>query len=243
MITLENKRSGGSGVILQSTPNRSFILTNKHVCQLIQVGGTVTTDAGSYPVHSFRVYKRHDLCLIEVLADLHQNTKLAEQAPVSYSEVTVAGHPALLPTMVTHGHFSNHMQIALIVDKEQCNGDEKDQEAFFCEMFGFKPIIVNFEAQPITATIMAGSSGSGVFNDKGEISGLVFAGSEGLSYGFIVPFEYVKDFLNHVNQYPEQFPNKKSEIQFFSSFFKMQSACEAHPKNCKGLAFQGLYHD
>jgi hypothetical protein len=43
---------------------------------------------------------------------------------------------------------------------------------------------------------MPGSSGSGVFNEAGEISGLVFAGSaQGLSYGFIVPLESVKDFI------------------------------------------------
>jgi hypothetical protein len=155
----------------------------------------------------------------------------------------VAGHPALLPTMVTHGHFANHMQVQLIVDKEKCTGEEEDQDAFFCSIFGFKPIIADFEAQPITATIMAGSSGSGVFNDKGEVSGLVFAGSEGLSYGFIVPYAYVKDFLSHANQYPEQFPSKKSEEHFFSSFFKMQGACASSPDNCKGLAFQGIYHN
>src|ERR1019366_472050 len=39
MITSDNMRSGGTGVILDSRPGMSRILTNKHICQLIQVGG------------------------------------------------------------------------------------------------------------------------------------------------------------------------------------------------------------
>lgn len=243
MITLDTRRSGGSGVILKSMPNKSWILTNKHVCNLIQVGGSVHTDQGSYPVHSFRVYKRHDLCLIEVLADLHEDTRIAEEPPSVYSEVTIAGHPALLPTIITKGHFANHMQIQLMVDTQPCDGSEKDQEALMCMMMGAKPVIQVFEAQPVTATIMAGSSGSGVFNDKGEVAGLVFAGSEGLSYGFIVPYEYVKDFIQHLSSYPEQFPDStKPPTNFFKSFFVFQTACGKNPQSCKGIALQGIYN-
>jgi Trypsin-like peptidase domain len=244
MITLENRTSGGSGVIIRSTPLKSYILTNKHVCQLVQVGGTVITDEGAVPVHSFQVYKRHDLCLITVMGDLHQNNKIAERQPVIYSDMTVAGHPALLPTIVSAGHFANHMPINLIVGSEKCTGDEtSQQDVFFCAMMGAKPIIKSFDAQPISATIMAGSSGSGVFNDKGEVSGLVFAGNEGLSYGFIVPLVYVQDFMYHINEYPEQFPNANSKEQFFSALFKMQAICQANKQKCRNLSFQGLYHD
>ncbi len=243
MITLDSRRSGGSGVILQSRANSSLILTNKHVCQLIQNGGSVHTDQGSYPVHSFRVYKRHDLCLVEVLANLHENNRLAERPPKVYSEATVAGHPALLPTIITQGHFAEHMTIQMMVDVQACDGTEKDDEAFMCVMMGQKPIIQSFEAQPITATIMAGSSGSGVFNDRGEIAGLVFAGSEGLSYGFIVPYEYVRDFLTNLNKYPEQFPDAKAKPKSFftSTFFGFRSICNMNPKDCRGIVYQGIY--
>jgi S1-C subfamily serine protease len=243
MITLNNHRSGGSGVILKSTPNKSYILTNVHICILIQVGGIVTTDDGAtYPVHSFKVYKRHDLCEITVLGNLHVNNKIAETQPKQYEEVTVAGHPALLPTMVTRGHLSNHMSIRLIVGAQKCDGDEEDQDALFCSMAGQKPQYRTFESQPTTATIMAGSSGSGVFNSRGEIVGLIFAGSEDLSYGFTVPYEYVHDFVAHIKQYPEQFPNEKADQNFFVSFFKMQDACIKEPKKCWGVVFQGIYN-
>ncbi len=244
MITLDTKKSGGSGVILKSTPNESFVLTNLHVCQLIQAGGSVTTAQGTYPVYSFRTYKRHDLCLVRVLANLHQNNKLAENAPLTYSEVTVSGHPLLMPTMITKGVFADKMVIQLMVDTIPCDGSEDAMEAFMCIMTGEKPVIKTYEAQPITATIMSGSSGSGVFNDKGEVSGLVFAGSEGLSYGFIVPFVYLKDFLTNINSYPEQFPNSNGPRKsFFASFFKMHDACSNHLDECKHISFQSIYSE
>ena len=244
MITLDDKMSGGSGVILKSTAMSSLILTNKHVCQLIQVGGTVHTDQGSYPVYSFRVYKKHDLCLIQVLTNLHEDTKLAEEAPASYTDATIAGHPALLPTMITRGHFANHMGIQLMVDTQECDGTEEGQDALMCAFTGVKPVLQKYEAQPVTATIMAGSSGSGVFNSKGEVAGLVFAGSEGLSYGYIVPFEYVRDFLRHIQDYPEQYPDSKSKPKsFFKSLNALKTICKREPKACKGIALQGIYNE
>lgn len=243
MITLDNKTSGGSGVILRSTAASSWVLTNKHVCQLIQNGGLVITDQGEYPVHSFKVYTQHDLCLVQVLVNLHTNNNLAEKPPVIYSPALVAGHPALLPTMITKGHFANHIRIALMIGTSACDGTEEGDDADMCAFMGQKPITQIYEAQPITATIMPGSSGSGVFNSKGEISGLVFAGSAGLSYGFIVPYEYVKDFLVHIDHYPTQFPNKKATAKnFFTDVFKMEKGCIITDA-CKGISILGLFHD
>lgn len=243
MITLDNKRSGGSGVILKSTATQSWVLTNKHVCQLIQNGGLVITAQGEYPVHSFKIYKRHDLCLISVMVNLHVNTHLASKPPAVYSTGTIAGHPALLPTIVTTGHFANRITIALMVGAAPCDGSETDEELLMCIFMGKKPIIQPFEAQPITATIMAGSSGSGVFNSKGEIAGLVFAGEEGLSYGFIVPYEYVKDFLVNQDRYMTQYPSKDAKKQnFFADVFKMEKICTV-TKQCGRVSSLGLAHD
>jgi S1-C subfamily serine protease len=244
MITLESRKSGGSGVILNSTAGASYVLTNKHVCQLIQVGGLVTTDQGSYPVNTYRVYTKHDLCLIEVLANLHENTKVADRAPRSYTRIVVAGHPSLLPTMVTAGHFADHMTIQLMVDTKPCDGTEKGQEAFMCAFTGAKPVIATLEAQPTTALIMPGSSGSGAFNENGEVAGLVFAGSQGLSYGFIVPHEYVVDFLAHKDLYPAEHPDKdRKPRSFFTQLFKIEDACRSNMQLCRGITLNELYHD
>lgn len=244
MITLENKQSGGSGVILRSTANKSWVLTNKHVCQLIQNGGLVTTEQGSYPVASYRPYRKHDLCLVEVMVNLHVNTYLAEKPPELYSQAVIAGHPALLPTMVTRGHFTKKMNISIMVDVLDCDGQEEGDDAVFCAMFGKKPVILTLEAQPTTATIMAGSSGSGVFNTKGEITGLVFAGSQGLSYGFLVPYEYVSDFLHNLDRYPPQIPNRSGKAKsLFADIKKIENYCQVNKDKCRGMNNSGIYHD
>jgi S1-C subfamily serine protease len=227
MVTSKNKRAGGTGVILESRPGMSVILTNKHVCQLIQVGGLVITDNGNeYPVESFRVYRKHDLCLVSVFKNLNVNIKVAKKAPSIYSTDTVVGHPALLPTIITRGHFSKIQTIQLIVDMKPCDGSETDDEAIMCIFTGGKPVIKEYQGQITSSLIMPGSSGSAVYNEVGELSGLIFAGSGELSYGILVPWEYVTDFLTNRERYKLQVPNplKKPE-NFFTSYFKFQRIC------------------
>jgi S1-C subfamily serine protease len=249
MITNDAGNSGGTGVILYSRAGQSYVLTNKHVCQLIQIGGKVVTDDGnSYPVENFRVYKKHDLCLIGVFKNLGVNVKVADKSPKIYSSSIVVGHPALLPTMITLGHFSQWRTIQLIIDMKECDGTETDEESLMCAFAGGKPVVKEFQAQATSSLIMPGSSGSAVFNDKGELSGLIFAGSQGLSYGFLVPWEYVHDFLTHLNHYPAEVPNAVQKPRnFFTSYFKLQKLCDNKvayaAKTCSSVANLGVYNE
>lgn len=187
--------SGGSGVILKSTPTMSTILTNKHVCKLIEVGGVVEHKNRTMLIRDYQKYKFHDLCLIRVMEDLKVNTKVATNAPDLYSTAFISGHPALLPHVLTSASFSDKSQIQLVTAIRACTPE--DAGSIECVLFGAMPIVESFNTQLVTGTILPGSSGSGVFNAKGEISGLVFAGNgRGFSYAFIVPQEYVRDFVN-----------------------------------------------
>lgn len=247
-ITLDNQRSGGTGVILKSSPGGTEILTNKHVCDLIQLGGIVIDDKNkTYPISSFQPYTPHDLCLVHISADLGVQTVVAKREPKLYSQDTVTGHPALLPSVITRGHFSHVETIQLMIGTKPCDGSEQDDEAIMCVFMGVKPLIKDFSAQATSALIMPGSSGSGVFNDQGELSGLVFAGSQGLSYSFIVPWTFINDFLTNRANYKVQVPdpNKKRE-SLFSTYFKMQEFCSEHiyNKTCKSFINFELYnHD
>jgi S1-C subfamily serine protease len=240
MITALNMRSGGTGVILDSRPGYSRILTNKHVCGLIQVGGKVVTDDGKiYPINGYQVYKKHDLCLISVLKDLGVSVKVADKAPEIYSPSIVVGHPALLPTIITSGHFSQVRSIQIVVGMLPCDGSESEDDAMSCVFNGGKPQIVECDAQVTSSTIMPGSSGSGVFNAKGELSGLIFAGMANLSYGMLVPWEYVHDFLTHLKKYPVQAPDASKPPQnLFASgnaIEKLEEICTYRDEqgNCK----------
>lgn len=214
MVTRLDGRSGGSGVVLNSSKNGSDVLTNMHVCAVVKNGGKLTTDRQSANVTSYRISEVHDLCLIHTTTDLNVATRVATSAPLAYSSAAVTGHPNLLPSLITRGMFSQRVTIPIMYGVRECTDKEWDSElGLVCLFMGGIPIIKIFEAGVISPTIMPGSSGSAVFNKDGEIAGLVFAGAGDLSYGFIVPQEYIKNFLNNeLENLPVQLPNNELSI-------------------------------
>ncbi len=248
MILAQNKGNGGSGVILYSSPKTSLVLTNKHVCEVIQVGGFVRTSTKEVKVAQYKIYSKHDLCMIAVNDDLGVNTQLAYAAPALYTKSTTAGHPALLPVVSSVGNFSNEMSIRLIVSVKDCDGNEKGEDAVYCMFFNKKPVLKSYDAQLVSSLIMAGSSGSAVFNEDGEIAGLVFAGSpDGLSYGFIVPHRFVMDFVLNLDKYKwrKVNPNAKPK-QFMSQVIEMREKCRTSINRlpiCRRLGFQAIWSE
>lgn len=191
-------RGGGTGSILTSSKSKSQIITNRHVCTYVGVGGTAETTTGSYKVISTKASEVHDLCIMEVAADLGVNTEVASKAPQQGEAVSVSGHPKLLPHIRMDGHLSKAMTIEVLVGFEPCTDKDMEGEmALYCIFMGGKPIVESFEAQLTSALISPGNSGSAVYNSSGKIVGLIFAGSGDLSPGFMVPWAYVKDFVDY----------------------------------------------
>lgn len=199
MITNMAGTGGGSGVIIKNTPSESVVLSNKHVCDgLLKKGGKIKLVNGEeHVVTGYLTDIEHDLCALTVAADLKKSISIADKSPALYTEGTITGHPALMPNIITKGHFGGREIIQLIVGVRKCKeSDMKNPNiAPYCLFFGLAPIVRNYESQVVSATIMGGSSGSAVLNDDGELAGLVFAGNtRGLSYAYIVPYESVKNF-------------------------------------------------
>lgn len=217
MITRYDGRSGGSGVILSSSKNSSKILTNAHVCEVIAKGGIVRSDTARGVVKSYKVSDVHDLCLITTNNNFKVNTVVAQETPELYQDAAVVGHPALMPTIVTKGVFSQKELITVVVGSRPCTDEEKtdSRTGVICFFMGAMPLIRTFEAQVVSSTIMPGSSGSPVFNMNGEISGLVFAGSGNFGYAYVVPFEYISNFLEfEVPLLNTKFPDNSSGSPF-----------------------------
>ena len=198
MITSMTGDHGGSGVVINRTKSSSLILTNRHVCNILAAGGfVITTTGGRYLVQDYMLYDKHDLCTLSVAADLKFAAKMAHRMPVMYDESIVSGHPYLLPNVITRGHFSGNQTISVLVEWRECvPADVQNQQAdLICALFGRVPVIQTFETTLITSLIMPGSSGSAVYNKDQKLSGLVFAGTGGLSFAYIVPYNYILDFL------------------------------------------------
>lgn len=205
MIVNKQMNSGGTGVIYESGKTGSFVLTNRHVCHVVENGGVVRATTGDYQVQSYVESEVSDLCLIYVPADLKQNTKLAKSEPKVFSPSKVAGHPALMPTIISTGHFSERQIITIMTGTRPCTAADAEDSVnnLYCSFFGVVPVLKSYDSQLVSSTIMPGSSGSGVYNNNNELSGLVFAGQDGFGYGWIVTYDQVKAFLNGESQTKE----------------------------------------
>lgn len=200
-ITDKTMSSGGTGWILKSTPLKSYIVTNGHVCNLQKRSGSllVTGVKGVFQVERVKYSKLHDLCLMEVYSDLEVDTRLADRAPEKGEKITISGHPRLFPLMLTEGTMTGNMQITVVVDVRPCNPEnEGDVGNVYCQVFGIVPVFKNYESRLSSAFIAGGNSGSGVFNSSGEVVGVAFAGvGEGYSQSILVPFEFLNNFVKN----------------------------------------------
>lgn len=215
-ITNRSGTSGGTGVILSSSKNTSTIITNNHVCGVVaKNGGLVSTANSSFQVTSLKRSQRSDLCLVTVSADLGQKAEVSSTAPKFYDEAVVSGHPQLMPNVITKGHVSGRQIIDVMIGVRECTeADYADPSlAPICAFFGKLPEVKSYESVLVTATIMPGSSGSGVYNEKNELIGLVFAGSGQLGYAWTVPYEQVVTFLqNEVRALRTDYPSNLLEL-------------------------------
>lgn len=228
--------SGGSGSIFRSYTTGSHILTNKHVCEVVHEGGfVVTNDAKKYVVTHYKEFKHHDLCLIRVAANLNVNLEIASLLSEPTNVVYVSGHPNLLPHILTKGHLSDEMSINVMTGVRPCEEADFKDRGLECLFLGGIPVTEKYETNVISNLIKPGSSGSAVFNSRGEIVGLVFAsGSREASYGFIVPHIFVLYFIQNAQRYDWVKPKKKvNKKQKNKSAFKF---CKTYKTDLSVLA-------
>jgi S1-C subfamily serine protease len=228
MITRFDGRSGGTGVIISSSKNNSRILTNAHVCELIKNGGLIRSERTKGIVKTYQISRIHDLCLITTNTNFKVNTVLANAEPDTYDDAVISGHPHLLPNIVTYGHFSQKELVVIMTKLRPCKIEDtmNADTAPYCQIFGGIPVVRQFEAQVVSATIMPGSSGSAVFNSKGEISGLVFAGSGNFGYAMIVPYEYIANFFDvELLEIPVKYPNTDIDLTNNASSVNWNKVC------------------
>jgi S1-C subfamily serine protease len=110
----------------------------------------------------------------------------------------ISGHPALMPNVVTTGHFSGRKVIAVMKGLKPCTAEQANDPgtALLCMIVGGIPDVVQYDSTLVTATIMPGSSGSGVYNSDKELAGVAFAGSENFGFAWTVPYESMKNFID-----------------------------------------------
>lgn len=193
---------GGTGSIFRSYKEASHILTNKHVCRLIEQGGYVVKEHKKYLITHYKKFKHHDLCLVRVAHNFKISLSIAQTLAKPADTTYVSGHPSLLPHIMSKGHLSSGMPIKLIVGVKNCTKEDYKKYPGKCGFFGGIPVIEEFDSEVVSNLIKPGSSGSAVFNKYGELIGVVYAGNgRDFSYGFIVPQIYLLYFIQNAHRY------------------------------------------
>lgn len=125
------------------------------------------------------VDKEHDLALVKAAHyPSHRIGIVAASLPEIGEEVKVMGHPAGLPYSYTHGYVSAF--------RSDINQEAVDIKGPFLQ---------------ITATIVGGNSGGGVFNSSGQLIGIVsFCKNNAMGQGFAIPVSSIKKLIEEYNK-------------------------------------------
>lgn len=174
----------GSGVIVESNNNGSFVLTNRHVCHLspsnlilkavdpsTQFFKVVKTTKGeTFHAGIVKISKSHDLCLLHIAGLTNQKSvKVSSKQPHKREKVFMMGYPG--------GVWAGGPVIlgGFMVNKSSKSG------------------LISYI---ISIPIAPGASGSPLLNERGELIGLIWGYiPEAPMLGLAVPLEDVSAFL------------------------------------------------
>lgn len=205
-------QSGGSGSVIESGRLGSLILTNNHVCEAMEPNWIVTVNNVSSKITKFKQFDKHDLCIIKVRRDYGVSLKIAGRLPKFGDTSIVSGHPIMFPQIVTKGHFSEELRVQVLVDVRPCTKEEYEQEPMECTFAG-KAVVEIYDSQLSSNLIQPGNSGSAVFNEKGEIIGVVFAGAGEIGFSLNVPALHVSHFVSNHEAYSWKEIEKKTDAE------------------------------
>lgn len=172
---------------------KSYILTNKHVCNIgIRTGQMFSIGNTGISVHNIvKKDDKHDLC---VLTGLPRSNYISLASFYNFREkIFIIGHPRGDALTLESGRIIG-TKIAKLIDQDTKECDESKK---ICDFFGRQFCTKKLRALQSNAIIFPGNSGSPVLNKWGNLVGVVFAGSRGIErMSLIVPLENIKAFLN-----------------------------------------------
>ena len=176
----------GSGIVVKSNHNGSYILTNKHVCRLSKIkvktyySKIITYNAMQvkptsdekkaqplfFPAQVVKVGVNYDLCLLHTDVFGFEKVNIANRMPEPREFVMGYSNPRGIPGVFSEGIAGTPRYI---------------MEGLF---------------QPTTIYGLPGSSGSGVFNKSGELVGLVALRDNFNGILHMVPLPHIRHFLD-----------------------------------------------
>lgn len=188
----------GTGFHVQAPNGKTYILTNKHVCEMT---GPLKAERYGDKVGMVRKiiakYKKHDLCVMEALPGV-KGIKISSDPAENGDHVYTLGHPRGDNLNVAEGEKFDDKEIHL---GEEPQSDGTCKEGTIVEIptiFGiFRICDVARTSVQISSPTYGGNSGSPIVNIYGRLVSVVFAGNRNIeNQGFGVPLSEIKEFLS-----------------------------------------------
>ena len=182
MILNPDGFGGGTGFHVTTKLGNTYILTNKHVCELAKYNSKNQPYVEIVNGHSttikrvLHMYNKHDLCLVEPIfrSGISRISDSVDVLPV-----LTAGYGALDPVSFALG-FKRGEHLALLC---------VERSFFFCNK------VAKIKSDAYSMIVIGGHSGSPILSPTGALVGVIYAGSSRNSLG--VPPKYIRDFLEN----------------------------------------------
>lgn len=196
VVKLLGDMSGGTGFQVKYE-GKQYTLTNYHICAVADEEDTLQSTDYFGNTRRLKViarYDKNDLCVLEPISFLPA-IRLANSYYM-HEQIYLVGHPRLEAlTMQTASLVAKYFINIMLPCEEQtykskCVGTSSSSKSYCMR---------TFETLHANVISYGGNSGSPVLDDFGNLIGVLFAGQRSaVTASYIVPLEYVKDFLKNL---------------------------------------------